>query len=63
MTTMFQKRHYETIAETLRIERNNASERQRSGLSIAIGALADAFAHDNSNFNRSRFLKACGLEP
>jgi hypothetical protein len=58
MTTMFQKRHYEVIAEEVKGFYWVGKPDQRA---IA-DRFADRFAHDNPNFDRSRFLKACGLE-
>ncbi len=62
MTTRYQKRHYEDVARILRNEFADWSpELQRPIPYIAV-ALANLFATNNPNFDRSAFLTACGLE-
>lgn len=54
---MFSKRHYETIAKRFAwIDAPN-----REAKDYATETLADLFAEDNPNFDRARFLKACGV--
>lgn len=66
---MFQRRHYEAIAASISRTRMttglNPSEKARNaGLAaVRLGAIdiAATLAADNPNFDRARFLKACGL--
>lgn len=58
------RKHFEKIAETLRIRLQVESlggESARQAISCIIRALADDFASFNPNFDRNRFLSACGL--
>ena len=61
----FAKRHYEVIAAVMQ-EANalpamiyETGKRQVSQWDMTIELLADAFARDNSQFDRARFLAAC----
>lgn len=60
---MFQKRHYEVIAEALREARrmDPGNVGYASALDTAAGKLADEFRRDNPKFNRDRFLEAAGV--
>lgn len=54
------KKHYEAIAAAFR-----AYIATNTGANIArpiAKDLADYFATDNKNFDRTRFLQACGIE-
>lgn len=66
----FQRRHYETIAASISRTRmatnlkRRTTEREAGLAAIRLGAidLAATFAADNPNFDRSRFMKACGID-
>lgn len=63
--TIFAKRHYEAVAETIKDRLNMAQHLQNQPsrfshyLEIA-SSLADT-ASDNGSFKRDKFLKACGF--
>lgn len=59
---MMNKRHYEAIANVLAEAQNVAVEAGETSMIrvVALG-LAQQFAGDNPNFDRDRFLKACGV--
>lgn len=50
--SLFQKRHYEWLAECLR---------EQDATAQTIVAFSDALAHDNPKFNRVKFEDACEL--
>ena len=69
-----QRRHFEAIAEALRIARNNAINADNAAMvdprdstpradtvDELIKSIADSVGQFNDNFKRERFLKACGL--
>jgi hypothetical protein len=62
----FQRRHYQAIADAIKAERD--SNGAVNGFSSALDShrladrLVSLFASDNPNFDRARFLKACGVE-
>ena len=67
----FSKRHYEAIAASIRHiadvyrfdpEDGTLADGARYAHHAQAHGLADTFATDNPNFNRARFLKACGVE-
>ena len=64
MTAKFQKRHYETIAEVLRVRRNRCGPREDWTISTraVLDSTLDDFIfmlwHDNPNFDAMRFLAA-----
>ena len=65
---MFSKRHYQAIADVLKL---SSEENQKSDDNYKFGALGETriiahrlaakFQADNPDFDRERFLKACGL--
>lgn len=62
-----QRRHFELIAETLRaaLEAEGAQRNVRTprhALNALAYDFADALAATNPNFNRARFLRACGVD-
>ena len=67
--SIFERRHYQAIAEVIAEECEGIKE---DGTSIAAEysfelhdvtyKLCDKFLLDNPNFNREGFLKACGME-
>lgn len=59
-----QRRHYELIAETIRdtLQHNACGEDQRDMMDTVAHNFCNALASTNPNFNRARFLKACGVE-
>ena len=62
------KKHYEAIAAIIASTYNNAklyptaAEKHCEILEITASRLADDFQTDNKNFDRARFLAACGIE-
>ncbi len=57
---IFARQHYQAIAEELHIKQWND---QDQGLVVEIiCSLCQMLLHDNPNFNREKFLKACGME-
>lgn len=56
MTAKFQQRHYETIARLIAGMLIAQAERE-----YIAKVFADELAADNARFDRSRFLKACGV--
>lgn len=72
MRSIFQRRHYETLAATVkaRIDQDNAFFPEGDGKTARLDALhsiagdmADALAKDNPNFRRGQFMTACGFAP
>ncbi len=61
MTTRYQKRHYEDVARLLRERSEHIFDEPLVRQVIEID-FADLFAADNPDFDRERFLAACGLE-
>lgn len=66
-TANMQRRHFEVIAEALRVSKPNTPERPNSAdLSVkwqwtrSVHVMADALDRTNPNFNRERFYAACG---
>ena len=61
------KKHYTAIAAIIASMYNNAklnpaaAEKHCEILEITASRLADDFQTDNKNFNRARFLEACGI--
>lgn len=61
------KKHYEAIAAIIASTYRNAELYDTSGserrdtLEVTASRLADYFATDNKNFDRARFLTACGI--
>ena len=52
------KKHYEAIAAIMK----EHSLYEENAIENATKELADYFATDNKNFDRTRFLAACGIE-
>ena len=59
--SIFEKRHYQAIAEVLKAFNVDMNEAP-SEIELTARALAAMFLHDNPNFDREKFLKACGME-
>lgn len=55
------KKHYEAIAAIIKHHRDNCDISDMAAYEIATG-LAYEFEKDNKNFNRTRFLAACGIK-
>jgi len=57
--TKFQKRHYELIAEAIK----RAIDTHHVSIETAhiLDKLSNLFASDNPEFDRERFITACGL--
>lgn len=60
---MLSRKHYTKIAAVLSEEREWATSPQKDEImrDVAI-SLADYFVTDNPNFDRERFLTACGAD-
>lgn len=60
MKNQFSRKHYETIAATLRDLHDSPSTtpEQASGVRLTALKLSYAFSYDNPRFDRPRFLKA-----
>lgn len=63
---MFTKQHYRIVAEIIKNGHGDEKDNWNSGRwdasKIIAEQLANYFIIDNSNFDRKKFLKACGLE-
>ncbi len=57
---MFEKRHYQAIAEVLSTRQWLVQDRGQ--VEEIVEDFCRMFSHDNPNFNRKEFLKACGVE-
>lgn len=64
---MFTKKHYEAVAKVLHGYKEHNGKRDYAGggevdamVDHMVGDFGDMFEDDNSNFNRGKFLKACG---
>jgi len=59
---MTSKKHYVAVAETVSgLLAVTPDCDERRGIELLVERLANIYADDNPNFNRNRFLKACGL--
>lgn len=60
---MFQRRHYDWLATWARQMTDTATPGEIDSVikHAVIVDLADALAEDNPNFDRGRFLLACGM--
>ena len=58
---MFTRRHYEVLAEVIRVERKRAEGMTQAPATISsvVEELADLFARDNPSFKRERWYEAC----
>lgn len=56
--SMFERRHYQLIADVLKANRHDQWPEGPVWREICI-QLADAFASDNPRFQRDKFLNAC----
>lgn len=60
-TRWMKKRHFEEIAATLREEQPpDVEESERARWYSIVLAFADLCQRSNGDFNRDRFLRACG---
>jgi hypothetical protein len=61
---MFQKRHYEVVAELLHVNRPDDDDDPSARLHwwVILDAFSDTFAADNEQFSRPRFERACTRE-
>lgn len=64
--SIFERRHYqaiaEVIAETRRTFKAVHAHNALDGAECLARNMRVMFLLDNSNFNREKFLKACGME-
>ena len=56
------KKDFIKFAEMLKLCQPDDEEGRISLWNFITGATADIFAEDNANFNRERFLDACGMD-
>ena len=57
------KQHFEAVAAIFNEHLRNITHRYEHGTLLALACdLADLYAKTNSNFNRTKFLLACGKE-
>ena len=59
--TIFERRHHQAIAEEFKECRESCGFDHIEVEAVA-RSFTDMFLHDNPNFNREKFLKACGME-
>ena len=59
---MMSKKHYVAIAACVAHTSTAPNTRRLGPVESLAYRLADYFASENPNFDRARFLKACGLE-
>lgn len=66
---MFQRRHYEIVAEVLRASKPKPFAyddvgwpERRGNWVFMITRFCERFAQDNPSFNRERFCEACGAK-
>ncbi|MBW2636023.1 MAG: hypothetical protein JRC86_00605 [Deltaproteobacteria bacterium] len=55
------RKHFEVIAANIRATFEQSTEEQKNAVRSLASDLASEFAGFNPNFNRSRFLGACGM--
>lgn len=55
------KKHYEAIAKIIQLYKAIESHSDKRMCYYIAHDLADYFQTDNKNFNRERFLEACGI--
>lgn len=55
------KKHFIEIAETIRLNIQNAQADDAPALEALVHDLARDFKYFNSAFDKDRFLKACGI--
>jgi len=58
--SIFTRRHYQAIAEELHIEQLYPQD--QGPVAEILHDLCRMFSKDNPNFDREKFLKACGME-
>jgi len=62
MNDIFERRHYEHLAQLLRYAHTAAIYRYEPPLVALILYIADDMARTQGNFKRDVFLKACGVD-
>lgn len=55
---LFEKCHYQAVAELLNRIQFELSERNHL---LLVEQFSETFAHDNPNFNAAKFFEACGV--
>jgi hypothetical protein len=60
VSPIFEKRHYEAIAETLN-EARDGNPLDLLDFNVLVEALVDLFSRDDPRFDRKRFQHACGV--
>lgn len=58
---MLTKKHYKTIAGIIKLHIDCAGPLTVNSYISVANQLADMCENDNPNFNRSKFLQACGV--
>lgn len=61
MIPLFYKSHYEVIAEKIHEEHSKGNPETQLVLDTLAFKFAVYFAEDNANFNKDKFLRACGV--
>ena len=58
------KKHFQLVAEALKSlrEQGDHISNGRDASNYLIGYFGNAFKHENTNFDRERFEKACGFK-
>lgn len=59
--SIFSKKHYEFLSNTIRDHVRFPSPDLGTETDFVVKTFADAFEKENPNFNREKFLKACGF--
>jgi hypothetical protein len=62
MTTKFQQRHYNAVADVIRSTVNNGVSGEQYAMHKLARALASMFARDNPNFKREAFYSAAEVK-
>lgn len=55
------KKHFEAIAQDIRFQAEQSSDEGRDAIRSTAAAMAVTFSIFNQNFDRQRFLTACGF--
>ena len=60
--SIFTRRHYQAIAEVIADTKISHFNEGLFAIQEVTEDFCDMFSRDNPNFNREKFLKACGME-
>lgn len=56
------KKHFEKIARTFSLELQYGEEKNKAGVIQSAQCIAALFREFNPNFDKTKFLSACGLD-